>query len=237
MANPVLDEKTFSLIRSSDESMTLWGVINKSIILISMTILSAIGVWNYAGLFIPYLLPIILFAFVFSLVIVFKRELSPYLSVPFAVVEGIVIGTISAYYETQFPGIVVQAASLTFATFGLMLLLYKTQIIKVTDTFRTVVMWATGAIMVVYLISIVGSLSGWYNVPFIHDSGPIGIGISVFVVGIAAFNLALDFDIIERWVKAHAPKYMEWYASFGILITLVWLYIEMIRLLSKIRGR
>lgn len=235
MANPMMDEKTFSGLGVWNEVMTLQGTVNKSILLIAITILSAIAVWSYAALFIPYILPIILFAFVFSLVISFKKETAPYLSTPFAIIEWIVIGTISAFYEAQFPGIVIQATSLTFATFGLMLFLYKTKVIQVTDKFRAIVAGATGAIMVVYLVSIMGSLTGWYNVPYIHDSGAIGIGISIFIVGIAAFNLALDFDLIDRGVQSKAPKFMEWYASFGILITLVWLYIEILRLLWKMR--
>ncbi len=235
MASPMMNEDTFSQQWTWNEVMTLQGTINKSIILIGITILSAIGVWNYAWLFLPYILPIILFAFVFSIIISFKKESSPYLSTPFAIVEWVVIGTISAFYESQFPGIVIQATSLTFATFWLMLFLYKTKVIQVTNKFRAIVTGATGAIMVVYLISIAGSMTGWFNVPYIHDSGAMGIGISIFIVGIAAFNLALDFDLIDRWVKAKAPKFMEWYASFGLLITLVWLYIEILRLLGKVR--
>jgi len=235
MASPVMNENTFSEPWVWNEVMTLQWTLNKSIILIGVTILSAIAVWNYAALFLPYILPIILFTFVFSLIIAFKKETAPYLSLPFAVVEGIIIGTISAFYELQFPGIVIQATSLTFATFGLMLFLYKTKVIQVTDKFRAIVAGATGAIMVVYLVSIMGSLTGWYNVPYIHDSGAIGIGISIFIVGIAAFNLALDFDLIDRGVKSKAPKFMEWYASFWLLITLVWLYIEILRLLGKVR--
>lgn len=235
MANPMMNENTFSWLWKEHEVMTMQGTINKSIILIAVAIFSAIWVWNYADMFLPYILPIILFGFVFSLIISFKKESSPYLSLPFAIVEWIIIGTISAFYELQFPGIVIQATSLTFATFGLMLFLYKTKVIQVTDTFRAIVGGATGAIMIVYLVSIVGSLSGWYNVPYIHDSGVIGIGISVFIVGIAAFNLAMDFDLIDKWVSAKAPKYMEWYASFWLLITLVWLYIEILRLLWKMR--
>ena len=137
----------------------------------------------------------------------------------------------------QYPGIVMQAATVTFAIFGVMLFMYKARIIQVTQKFRSGVMAATGAIMLLYVISILGSLSGWYEVPFLHSSGPLGIGISVFIVGIASFNLLLDFDVMESGVAAKAPKWMEWYASFGLLITLVWLYIEVLRLLSKLRSR
>jgi len=132
---------------------------------------------------------------------------------------------------------VVQAVSLTLAVFFIMLGLYRARIIRVTEQFRSIIIGATGAILIVYLISLFGGLTGWFNVPYLHDNGPIGIGISVFIVGIASFNLLLDFDIIERGVQAKAAKYMEWYASFGLLITLIWLYLEILKLLSKIRSR
>ena len=148
-----------------------------------------------------------------------------------------VIAIFSAIFEMQYPGIVMQAATVTFAIFGVMLFMYKARIIQVTQKFRSGVMAATGAIMLLYVISILGSLSGWYEVPFLHSNGPLGIGISVFIVGIASFNLLLDFDVMESGVAAKAPKWMEWYASFGLLITLVWLYIEVLRLLSKLRSR
>lgn len=239
MANPAMNEETFTPALWEEGTMTLEGTINKSIILIGITILSAIMTWMYVDMSIlaPYLLPIIIWTAVFSFVIFFKKELSPYLAPVFAVVEGVVIAVFSALFEMQYPGIVMQAATATFAIFAVMLLMYRARIIQVTQKFRSMVMAATGAIMLLYVISILGSLTGWYQVPLLHSNGPLGIGISVFIVGIASFNLLLDFDVIEHWVAAKAPKWMEWYASFGLLVTLVWLYIEVLRLLSKLRSR
>jgi uncharacterized YccA/Bax inhibitor family protein len=239
MANPAMNEETFTPSLWGEDAMTLQGTINKSIILIGITILSAIMTWMYVDISIlaPYLLPIIIWAFVFSLIIIFKKETAPYLAPVYAVVEWVVIAIFSAFFELQYPGIVMQAATTTFAIFAVMLFLYKARIIQVTEKFRSGVIAATWAIMLLYVISILGSLSGWYEVPFIHSNGPLGIGISVFIVGIASFNLLLDFDIMEKWVAAKAPKWMEWYASFALLITLVWLYIEVLRLLSKLRSR
>ncbi len=217
--------------------MTLNGTINKSILLIGITLLSTLVSWNYVGLFAPYLLPIIIGTFLFSLVIIFKKETAPYLAPLFAICEWIVIAVFSAVYEAQYPGIIIQAASATFALFAVMLIMYRTGMIQVTQKFRSWVMAATWAIMLLYVVSIIGSLTWFYEVPFLHSNGPIGIGVSVFIVGIASFNLLLDFDVMEHGVAAKAPKWMEWYASFGLLITLVWLYIEVLRLIGKVRSR
>ncbi|NDK09495.1 Bax inhibitor-1/YccA family protein [Candidatus Gracilibacteria bacterium] len=237
MANPAFNEKSFSGLKNDGESMTISGSINKSIILVSLTVLSAVLAWGYVDIFLPFLIPLVIGAFVFSLVIIFKKETAPYLAPVYALLEGVVIATFSAFFETQYPGIVIQAVTATFAVFLTMLLLYKYRVIQVTQKFRSGVIAATGAIAVLYIISILGSLTGWFEVPFLHSNGPLGIGISIFIVGIAAFNLLLDFDMIEQGSKAHAPKYMEWFAGFGLLITLVWLYLEVLRLLSKIRSK
>jgi uncharacterized YccA/Bax inhibitor family protein len=150
--------------------------------------------------------------------------------------EGLAIGGISAFFEAQFPGIVIQAVALTFGTLLCLLLVYKSGIIKVTANFRLGVVAATGGIAVIYLITIVLGLFG-IRMPYIHDSGLIGIGFSLFVVTIAALNLVLDFDFIENGAASGAPKFMEWYAAFGLMVTLIWLYLEILRLLAKIRSR
>ncbi len=239
MANPAMNEETFTPALWGENTMTLDGTINKSILLIGITILSAVMTWMYVDISIlaPYLLPIIIWAFLFSLVIIFKKETAPYLAPVYALVEWVVIAIFSAFFELQYPGIVMQAATATFAIFGVMLFLYKARIIQVTQKFRSGVIAATWAIMILYVISILGSLTGWFEVPFLHSNGPLGIGVSVFIVWIASFNLLLDFDVMEKWVAAKSPKWMEWYAGFGLLITLVWLYIEVLRLLSKIRSK
>jgi uncharacterized YccA/Bax inhibitor family protein len=154
----------------------------------------------------------------------------------YALTQGIVVGAISRLYEEIFDGIVFQAAASTVAVLGIMLFLYATRIVKVTDKMRMGIIMATGAIAVVYLIDIVLNLFG-ANVPYLHDTGTIGILISVAIVVVASMNLLLDFDFVERAAAARAPKQTEWYAAFGLLLTLVWLYLEMLRLLAKLQGR
>jgi len=154
----------------------------------------------------------------------------------YAAATGAMAGAISHFYEVQFNGIVLQAVGLTIGVFVMMLVLYSTRTIKVTDRLRNGIIAATGAVLLVYLATFVLRLFG-ADIPMIHDGGLIGIGFSLLVVGIASFNLLLDFDLIERGVKMGAPRYMEWYGAFGLMVTLVWLYLEMLRLLSKLRQR
>lgn len=238
MANPVMNPETFGTLENpNNDIMTLQWTINKSIILVALTVLSAIGTWQYAVLFMPYLLPLVIVWVVVAVVIMFKKTLAPYIAPLYAMIEWVIIGVLSVFFEMQYPGIVMQAVGLTFAVSGLMLFMYKTQIIQVTQQFRSIIVTMTGAIALVYVISLVWNFSGWYEVPYLHGNGPVWIGLSVFITGIAAFNLLLDFDLMEKAVAAKAPKYYEWYAGFGLLVTLVWLYIEILRLLSKVRSR
>jgi uncharacterized YccA/Bax inhibitor family protein len=164
----------------------------------------------------------------------FKPRLAKILGPIYAIAQGFFVGAISKAYESWFDGIVLQAASATFAVFAVMLLLYNTRIIKVTDRFRRTVIFATLGIMALYLVSIVMSLFG-ADIPFINDPSPLGIAFSVFVCGLAALNLALDFDFIERGSKAGLAKDYEWVAAVGLLVTIVWLYLEILRLLAKLR--
>jgi len=163
----------------------------------------------------------------------FKPTLAPITAPIYAILKGLLVGAISARYAAQYGGIVFQAVSLTMGTLLSMLMIYKTGIIKVTKKFRMAVSMAVGAIMIVYLISWIGHFVG-FTVPFIHESGPMGIGISVLILGVASLNLLLDFDNFEKGEQNGAPKYMEWYFSMGLLFTLVWLYIEFLRLLGKL---
>jgi uncharacterized YccA/Bax inhibitor family protein len=171
-----------------------------------------------------------------ALVTIFKKEWAPITSQIYAVFEGLVLGGISAIYEMRFPGIVFQAMALTFGTLGVMLVTYKTGAIKATENFKLGVVAATGAIALVYFATFVLQMFG-VNVSFMHSAGWLGIGISMVVVVVAALNLVLDFDFIEEGAKQGAPKYMEWYGAFGLLVTLVWLYLEILRLLSKLNSR
>jgi uncharacterized YccA/Bax inhibitor family protein len=174
--------------------------------------------------------------FIVALVTIFKKTWAPVTAPIYALLEGLALGGISAIFELRFPGIAIQAVSLTFGTLAVLLLVYRSGVIPVTENFKLGVVAATGGIALFYLATIV---LGFFGVHFttINGSGPIGIGFSIFVVIIASLNLVLDFDFIENAVRAGAPKYMEWYAAFGLMVTLIWLYFEILRLLSKLRSR
>jgi uncharacterized YccA/Bax inhibitor family protein len=174
--------------------------------------------------------------FICAMVTVFKKEWSPVTAPIYALLEGLVLGGLSAVVDLRYPGIAMQAVALTFGTLFVLLLAYRSGMIKVTQKFRLGIIAATGGIMVFYLLEMA---LGFFGIHFIavNGSGPIGIGFSLLVVGIAALNLVLDFDFIEQGVQYGAPKYMEWYGAFGIMVTLVWLYLEILRLLSKMRSR
>jgi len=174
--------------------------------------------------------------FVIALVTIFKKNLSP-ITVPiYALLEGLFLGGISRFFEDRFPGIASQAIILTLGILGALLLAYKSKLIKPTENFKLGVFAATGGIAMIYVIGFVMSLFG-SGIPLIHESGMIGIGFSVFVVIIASLNLVLDFDFIEQGAEQGAPKYMEWYGAFGLLVTLIWLYLEILRLLAKLQSR
>jgi uncharacterized YccA/Bax inhibitor family protein len=175
-------------------------------------------------------------AFVVAIVCCFKKTWSPVLAPAYAILKGLALGLISATYNAAFDSIVAQALMLTFGTFFALLAAYTTGLIKPSENFKLGIAAATGGILLVYLVTLVLGLFG-VGVPFVHQSGWLGIGFSAFVVVIAALNLVLDFDFIEEGCAVGAPKYLEWYAAFGLLITLVWLYIEMLRLLFKLRSR
>jgi uncharacterized YccA/Bax inhibitor family protein len=167
---------------------------------------------------------------------VFKPKLARITGPLYALSQGLFVGAISHVFEASYRGVVLQAVLLTIAVFTIMLVLFATGAIKVTDRLRTGIMVATGAIFVVYLFTFILGIFG-ADIPMIHEGGLVGIGFSLLVVGVAAFNLLLDFDFIQRGVEMQAPKYMEWYAAFGLMVTLVWLYLEILRLLAKLRER
>jgi uncharacterized YccA/Bax inhibitor family protein len=225
--------------------MTLNGTINKTGILLVLAIASAGFTWfqflqsgNPADVM-PYMLGGMLGGLVFALVTIFKKEWAPVTAPAYALLEGLVLGGLSAVFELRYPGIAIQAVGLTFGTLFAMLFLYRTGVIKVTEKFRLGVFAATGGIALFYLLEMVLRLFGinFAGPNGVNGSGMIGIGFSLIVVGVAALNLVLDFDFIEKGVQYGAPKYMEWYGAFGIMVTLVWLYLEMLRLLSKMRSR
>ncbi|MFA5516619.1 MAG: Bax inhibitor-1/YccA family protein [Desulfuromonadales bacterium] len=238
--NPVLKENVFTRSLPGVETMSLQGAVNKTVILLALVVIGASWTWNLffsqgAPAVQPWMIGGFIGGFVVAMVTVFKQQWAPVLAPIYAGLEGVALGGISAIFEVQFPGIVIQAIMLTFGVLFGLLLAYKSRLIKVTDNFRLGVVAATGGIALVYLVSIVGGFFGW-QIPFIHASGTIGILFSLFVVVVASLNLVLDFDFIERG-DGVAPKYMEWYAAFGLVVTLVWLYLELLRLLSKLRSR
>ncbi|MFN6119656.1 MAG: Bax inhibitor-1/YccA family protein [Actinomycetes bacterium] len=223
--------------------MTVGGTITATGVLLVLLLASATAGWiaspNYAeGEYgVPGLAIVgILVGFVCAIVVHFKPLLSRVLGPIYAIAQGFFLGAISKGYESLYDGIVIQAVGATLGVFAVMLFLYRTQIIKVTDRFRRTVIMATLGLMVFYLISFVISLFGG-SVPFLQSASLLGIGFSIFAAGLAALNLALDFDFIEKGAVQKLPKGMEWYAAFGLVITLVWLYLELLRLLSKLQQR
>ena len=248
-ANPVLSESTFldlssgAVLSASTQTMTINGTVNKTAFLLLLTVLTAAFAWSQTftapGVLAPgamvYVWGGAIGGFILALVTTFKKEWSPITGPLYALVEGFFLGAISAIYNAQFEGIVVQAVTLTFGTLFALLFAYRSGLIKATENFKLGVVAATGGIMLVYLATIALRLFG-IDMPYIHDSGIIGIGFSLFVVVIAALNLVLDFDFIESGAEAGAPKYMEWYGAFGLMVTLVWLYVEFLRLLAKLRS-
>ena len=238
--NPTLSDATFADFENVDQkTMTLQGTVNKVGILLALVVLSAAYIRNvYFVTGSPgALMPIGLFGgMIFALITIFKKNWAMYTAPIYAILEGFFLGGISAIFESQYPGIVIQATGLTFGTLASLLVLYKTGIIKPTENFRLMVVSATMGIALLYVVSFIMSMFGT-GIGFIHDNGIFGIGFSLFVVGIAALNLVLDFDFIEEGSEKNAPKYMEWFGAFALMVTLIWLYLEMLRLLAKLRSR
>ncbi len=239
-ANPALNSKTFTgLPAVGAERMTLQGTVNKTGILLLCVLATSAWTWSQvsAGQQIgPWILIGAIGGFVTALITVFKHNWAPVTAPIYALLEGLVIGGFSAMLEMQFHGIAMQAAGLTFGTLFCLLLAYSSGMIRASENFKLGVVAATGGIMLVYLVSMILGFFG-HTIPYIHGTGPIGIAFSLLVVGVAAMNLVLDFDFIESGAAQGAPKYMEWYAAFGLMVTLIWLYIEILRLLSKLRSR
>ncbi len=241
--NPTLTSSTFSQFQTyeASQAMTLEGTATKTGILLVIAAASAVFTWDRFAQHDPNL-PIwmwggVIAGLIFALATSFKPTWSPVTAPLYALAEGLFLGGISAMYNEMFyPGIVLQAVCLTFGTLFALLVAYRSGLIRATENFKLGVFAATGGIAMVYLLTIVLGMFG-VNIPFIHGNGLIGIGFSLFVVVIAALNLVLDFDFIEDGVERGAPKFMEWYGAFGLMVTLVWLYIEILRLLSKLSSR
>jgi uncharacterized YccA/Bax inhibitor family protein len=241
--NPAMNVFQNTITLPGSGVMTERGTLNKFFLLFLLVMASASLTWKafYDGVNVmPYMLGGAILGFITALAIIFKKEWAAYLTPIYALFEGVFLGAISATYNNVFaktaPGIVTQAVLLTFGCVISMYLLYRFRIIKVTEQFRSIIFIATAGIAIFYLLSIVLRMFH-VDIAFIHEGSLLGIGFSLFVVAIAALNLLLDFDMIEKGVAAGAPKYMEWYGAFGLLVTIVWLYLEILRLLSKLASR
>ncbi len=237
-ANPALNAKTFDVAREGTQVMTIQGTVSRTAMLLALLFASTMLTWNPAA---PqqstqWILIGAIAGFIVALITIFNKKAAPFTAPLYAVCEGVFLGAISSLFEKQFPGIVFQAILLTFGTLGSLLLAYTSRLIKVTENFKLGIVAATGGIALFYLVSIILGFFG-VQIPMIYGSGPIGIGFSAVVVVIAALNLVLDFDFIEQGAEQGAPRYMEWYAAFGLIVTLVWLYLEILRLLSKLNRR
>ncbi len=239
--NPVLRDSTFEIPNVTGERMTVGGTVNKTAMLLALTLITAAYTWgqfnetrdpaSVQGLMLIGLIG----GLVVAMITVFKTQAAPYTAPIYALLEGLFLGGVSAMFEARMPGVAIQAVGLTFGTLFCMLAAYRSGLIKATEKFKLGVVAATGGICLLYIVNMVLGMFG-RPIGFIHESGTVGILFSAFVVVIAALNLVLDFDFIERGAEQGAPKYMEWYGAFGLLVTLIWLYLEILRLLGKSRN-
>ncbi|HEX6643631.1 MAG TPA: Bax inhibitor-1/YccA family protein [Gemmatimonadales bacterium] len=238
--NPVLRRGGFGEVRAEGATMTLGGTVRKTFLLLGIAAAGMIYVWAGmpgVGMTPDVVYPLLAGSFVFGVALLIGTAMRPeYASITgplYAAVQGLVLGVVTRIYDAQYHGLPATAALLTVATLVVMLVAYRTGVIKATEKFRTAVISCTFAIFVFYIIAFVLSLFG-VRIPFLHEGGVIGIGFSIFVVGLAALNLILDFDLIDQGI-GQAPEELEWFAAFGLVVTLIWLYFEILRLLGKLR--
>ena len=216
-----------------NERMTLDGAVNKTGILLSLCFGGAFIGWNIPQL----MLPAAIIGFILALVTIFRSPAKAGSTAPlYALSQGIFLGGITMIFEAQFPGIAMQALALTFGILATLLVCYKSGLILPTQNFRLMLVSAIGGIMILYLVNFVMSFFG-STLSFLTSNSPMSIGISLIIVGVAALSLVLDFDFIEEGAEKGMPKYMEWYGAFSLMVTLIWLYLEILRLLAKMRSR
>ena len=237
--NPVMGNKFEGDAQFRDmpisQKMTLEGTVNKTGILLLLCFMTAAVSWNIPN-------TVLMFAgmgvgFIAAIITIFKPTMASSTAPVYALAQGLFLGGITVMFEAQYPGIAIQAIGLTFGTLASLLVCYKTGIIKPTENFRLMIVSATAGIALLYLVNILmTAFGGGSGIGFIHSNGLMGIGFSLFVVGIAALNLVLDFDFIEQGSENGLPKHMEWFGAFSLMVTLVWLYLEILRLLAKIRS-
>ncbi|NQY08908.1 MAG: Bax inhibitor-1/YccA family protein [Flavobacteriales bacterium] len=238
-SNPILTEKRFKDVAIKGELMTMNGTINKIGIMGLLVLAGAYFTWDLVsateGIPFGWVAGGGIGGFIVAIIISFKPNLAPLLAPIYALLEGLFLGAISAGFEMIYPGIVLNAVGLTFAILFSLLFLYKAKIIRVTEKFKSIAMIGIMGLMAFYLVSFMMSMFGGGGFSVINSSSPIGIGFSLVVVALASMFLLMDFDFIEKSVERKAPKFMEWYAAFGLMVTLIWLYMEILRLLSKLR--
>jgi uncharacterized YccA/Bax inhibitor family protein len=241
--NPALNVFQNTVSIPGEGTMTETGTLNKFFLLFLLVMGSASLTWKafYDGVNVmPWMIGSAILGFIVAIGITFKKEWAAYLTPVYGLLEGVFLGGISAVYNNVFaktaPGIITQAVLLTFGAVIAMFILYRLRVIKATEKFKSIIFVATAGIAIFYGLSIVLRMFG-IDIPFIHEGSTMGIAFSLFVVAIAALNLILDFDMIEKGVAAGSPKYMEWYGAFGLLVTIVWLYLEILRLLAKLSSR
>jgi len=240
-SNPALNAKTFEGRVATGEVMTLQGTVNRTGFLLFCVSATAAWTWWITGTqgaeaALPWMFGGLIGGTIFAFVTIFKKEWSPITAPAYALLEGLALGGISAFLEQMYHGIAINALGLTLGVTVVMLALYTSGVLRATPKFTMGVIAATGGIAVVYLVDIVLRFFG-HQVPLLNSSGPWGIAISVLIVIVAALNLILDFNFVQTGVQVGAPKYMEWYGAFGIMVTLVWMYLEILRLLAKMRRR
>ncbi len=249
-ANPALNKKTFSDFTRAEGSpvMTLAGTVNKIAILLLLVLAGAIYTWklaftaietdslNASRAILPWMIGGGIGGFIVAMITIFKRTAAPITAPIYAILEGLFLGGISAFMEYQYPGIVINAVALTFGILFALLMAYRSKLIKPTENFKLGVFAATGGVAMLYFFSFILRMFG-IEIAYLHNSSLLSIGISVVIIIIASLNLVLDFDFIEQGAASSAPKFMEWYAAFGLIVTLVWLYLEILRLLSKLASR
>jgi uncharacterized YccA/Bax inhibitor family protein len=244
-ANPALGDNTFSglgRVARAEEAMSIQGTTNKALLLLLCVFITAAWAWSIffksgnPAAVMPLVLVGAIGGLILALVTIFKPVWAGVTAPIYALLEGLVIGGVSSIAEAQFPGIVIQAVGLTFGTCLALLLAYKSGLIRASEGFKKGIVAATGGIALFYIISLLLGLFG-VRIPLVFGAGPVGIIFSLIVVTIAALNLVLDFDFIEQGSRQGAPKYMEWYGAFGLMVTLIWLYLEILRLLMKLRSR
>lgn len=233
--NPVLNRQRFDAgTFTSGAVMSMDGFVNKTGILFALLVFSFSWIWNNPQSM-GFLFPALIVGFILAIVTSFNPAVAKFTAPAYALCEGVVLGAISRMYEAQSQGLVMQAVMLTCAVFAVMLFLYRSRIVQASNQMRMVLVSAMGGIGLVYLLSIILGFFG-VSIPLIFGSGPIGILFSLVVVGVASFMLILDFDAIERSI-GNAPKEMEWYSAFALMVTIVWLYLEILRLLAKLNNR